>query len=134
MKTLLALLILCGCTAPPNTPLTSSAPIPPKSVPKLPTHRAMLVTDSLPNVLQIGYRATDGQLLSDTGVSVTYEGPVPDVSLCLSPDSISLMERKNGDHWVVVVTMPWSQADSMPDGFFGFITNSVQAAISTAPK
>jgi hypothetical protein len=85
----------------------------------------MLASDTLPTTLALGYRVTDGRPLTDTGINVTYDGPAPDVSLCLSPDSISLMEKKNGDHWIVVFTVPWNAADSMPDGFFGLITNGI---------
>jgi hypothetical protein len=85
----------------------------------------MLASDSLSTTLALGYRVTDAQPLTDSGINVTYDGPVPDVSLCLTPTSISLMEKKNADHWIMVFTVPWNAADSMPDGFFGLITNGI---------
>lgn len=111
------LAILVGCTAPVTAP---------KKVTALP-QIAMAAEASLPTTVAIGYRTTNGRPLSDIGFSVTYAGPLPQLSLVIAPNAISLVHTVNGLA-IPVITAPWSGAQMMPPGFFGLITNGVAMA------
>ena len=120
---LAGLSLLVGCALPGHQQ--------PKARPVTKAPHALAVT--LPNTVTIGYKVTDGRPLTDTGFGVTYIGPIPQVGLMLTATSISIMQTING-LTVPAVTIPWSNPNMMPVGFFGIVTNSVSLSATAASQ
>ena len=124
----LALLLLAGCTAAVPTP-TKVTTLPVTGPPRTPPRPQLMATALAtgPTTVAIGYRTTEGTPLSDTGYSVTFNDALPQLTLLAAPNGVSLLQNIDGMQ-LPIITVPWVDAQLMPFGFFGLITNGVAMA------